>query len=46
MKTQLLQKQEECESWHDKAETLKWYNTILKHTIRQLKSPELISKYE
>ena len=38
--------QQEIDSWHDEAKTLKFQNVILKNTINQLKSPQLIGKYE
>ena len=37
---------EEVESWKDEAKTLKFQNVLLRNTINQLKSPELIGKYE
>ena len=37
---------DEIASWKDEAKTLKFQNVLLANTINQLKSPQLIGKYE
>lgn len=46
MSNELTFTREEVESWKDEAKTLKFQNVLLRNTINQLKSPELIGKYE
>jgi len=38
--------QAEVDAWHEEAKTLKFHNIILRNTVHQLKSPQLIEKYE
>ena len=37
---------EDREGWQEEAKTLKYHNIVLRNTIKQLKSPQLINKYE
>ena len=43
---QLKTAKTESDGWYEEAKTLKFYNVILKNTINQLKSPQLIDKYQ
>ena len=46
LRKKLVASEEEIASLKDSLMALKHHNTILKHTIEQLKSPALIAKYE
>ena len=46
MASELTFVNEEIKSWRDEAKTLKFQNVLLRNTINQLKSPQLIGKYE
>lgn len=46
LETDLKQSQEECAQWRKIALNTKSYNVVLQKTVRDLKSPALINKYE